>query len=84
MGGSIEATLLQYGLAGVVIIGLTFAVSYLWRDNKALQDKIYALQEARRQDAQDNLDKVAEPLQVSGEAMQMFMGKIAESRSKRK
>lgn len=79
-----EAALLQYGALGIMVLGLGWGYLDLRKENKELHERIYALQDARRQDAQDNLDKVAEPLQVSGEAMQMFMGKIAESKGKRK
>lgn len=34
-----EATLLQYGLAGVVIIGLSRAVYVQWKQNTELQEK---------------------------------------------
>lgn len=34
-----EATLLQYGLAGVVIIGLSAAVRVQYKQNNDLQDK---------------------------------------------
>ena len=75
---------MQYGALGIMVLGLGWGYLDLRKENKELHERIYALQDARRQDAQDNLDKVAEPLQVSGEAMQMFMGKIAESKGKRK
>lgn len=80
MSGGVEAVLLQYGIAGVVIIGLTVAVLKLYSDNVKLQERIYALQEARRQDAVDTIDKVAEPLAISGQAMQLIFDKLATSK----
>jgi hypothetical protein len=35
-----EEVLLQYGVAGVAIIGLTVAVKVLYSDNKCLRDKM--------------------------------------------
>lgn len=81
MGGA-ESVLLQYGLAGVMIIGLTATVIKLWAENQKLQDKIYALQEARIRDYSDNVDKIAEPLAVIGRVNKMLVDKIADSKAK--
>lgn len=77
---SVESVLLQYGLAGVMIIGLAATVVALWRENRMLHDKIFALQDARRQDAIDTVDKVAEPLAISGQAMKLIFDKLADSK----
>lgn len=80
MTGGVENVLLQYGIAGVAIIGLVYAVAKLYAENTRLHERVYALQDARRQDAVDTIDKVAEPLAISGQAMQLIFDKLADSK----
>lgn len=77
---SATGVLFQYGLAGVVIFGLTVAVVKLYGDNIKLQGKIDAEKDARRVDAKETLDKVAEPLKSISQTTGYILDKLVISK----
>jgi len=74
--------LFQYGLAGVVIFGLSLAVVALYRDNKALQAKIDLEKDGRRADATETLDKVTEPLKAISQTVTFINDKLVISKQR--
>jgi hypothetical protein len=62
MDSSAPGVLLQYGVAGVAILAEAVVIIRLYTDNKQLQKDKDALQEARRLDAVEALNKVEAPL----------------------
>lgn len=54
--------LFQHGVAGVVILGLTWAVRVLYVENQRLNNVIIDITEARRKDAVEVVDKIVQPL----------------------
>lgn len=80
MEGSTYLTLTQYGIAGVVLIAAWFVIRQLYKDNKRLQSKIDAIQDARRQDAKDTTDKITLPLQSISQSIQLIADKIKASK----
>lgn len=70
------SVLFQYGLAGVVILGLTYAVVKLYTDNQSLHKQLSELQDARRLDAKETNDKVTEPLKTISQSVKMMADKI--------
>jgi hypothetical protein len=68
--------LFQYGLAGVVIFGLSIAVVYLYKENQRLHAEKDALQELRRADAQETTSKVTEPLQSLSQTTRLILDKL--------
>jgi hypothetical protein len=77
---SATGVLFQYGLAGVVIFGLTIAVIKLYGDNIKLQGKIDDEKDARRIDARETLDKVAEPLRSISQTTEYILDKLVISK----
>jgi len=75
-----DDVLLQYGIAGVAIIGLSVTVITLYRVNQSLYEKINLLQEARRGDAQDTVDKVTAPLNSISQTMNLIYDKLVISK----
>jgi hypothetical protein len=76
------SVLFQYGLAGVVIFGLSWVCWALYRENQKLHEKIYALQESRREDAKETIDKVTQPLSGISQTINLLYDKIVVSKQK--
>lgn len=76
MTSEASITLFQYGLAGVVIFGLTVAVIYLYKDNQRLHQDKYDLQESRRLDAVETRDKVVAPVELMGRNVGLLVDKM--------
>lgn len=55
----VSPILFQYGLAGVVILFMAFAIKVLYADGKAKDVKIDMLQEALRTDAKESTEKIS-------------------------
>lgn len=72
--------LFQYGLAGVVILGLALVVRQLYNDNQKLHGIIQELQESRRQDAQETVEKVTQPLSGISQTLQLIYDKLQISK----
>lgn len=70
------------GLAGLVITTLAMVVKRQYNDNKALQEKFDALQEARRLDAKETTDKVTQPLQSISQTMNLIYDKLSDSKKR--
>lgn len=83
MDGSATTVLFQYGLAGVVIFGLTIAVVYLYKENQRLHSEKDALQELRRVDAKDTSDKVTEPLQSLSQTTRLILDKLLVAKDRK-
>jgi hypothetical protein len=75
-----ENILLQYGVAGVCILGLAAAVVVLYKANQKLYEKISLLQDARRGDAQETIDKVTVPLNSISQTMNLIYDKLVVSK----
>lgn len=73
MPDTITAYFYNQGILGIIILVLGFVVGYLFRDGrqreKASNEEIKALQEARIQDLKQTKDAVIEPLQAMQQAI---------------
>lgn len=75
--------LLQYGVAGIALIAQSYVVSRLYNDNKALQAKIEAVQDAHREDVVSYGTKAIEAMQSFSQTTQLIESKILLSKGKR-
>lgn len=80
MEAGAATVLFQYGLAGVVILGLTIVVRQLYADNQRLHGIIQQLQENRRIDAQETVEKVTQPLGGISQTLALIYDKIVVSK----
>ena len=71
-----STVLFQYGIAGVAILAEAFAILRLYGDNRQLQKDKDALQEARRLDAKETLEKVEAPLSALAQNTQFIADKL--------
>ncbi len=74
--------LLQYGLAGVVILAQAAVIRYLWLELKAAHLREIAQVEARRADAKEFNDHFEQPLQAIAQSQQFIADKLTNSRRK--
>jgi hypothetical protein len=81
MEGS-TAVLLQYGIAGVAIIGETVAIIVLWKYVQYLIGMLSAEKDARREDAKETLEKVTEPLSAISQSTKFIADKLISSKRK--
>lgn len=72
----VSGVLLQQGLSGVVILVEGFVIMRLYNDGKKLQDKFDALQDARRVDAVEAIDKVTQPLSGISQTLGLVYDKL--------
>ena len=72
--------LFQYGLAGVVILGLSVTVRSLYQDNQRLHGIIAQLQETRRTDAVETVNKVTQPLSGISQTLGLIYDKLVSSK----
>lgn len=70
----------QYGLAGVVITALTTGLIFLYKDNKALQEKLQASQQARVDDQKEYKKDIAVPLEIQGKVMDLIYRKLYDAK----
>ena len=75
-----ESVLLQQGLAGIVIMGLSATVIKLNKDNKLLYDKINELQEKRLHDAIEYLAKYTEVMGNFSQTKDILLYKLEKSK----
>ncbi|HJQ08006.1 MAG TPA: hypothetical protein VJ836_00830 [Candidatus Saccharimonadales bacterium] len=68
--------LFQYGLAGVVILGQTVAIRFLYNENKLLNKEVNAQVDARRLDARETLEKVEGPLSSLAQSTKFIADKL--------
>lgn len=68
--------LLQYGLAGVVMLVEGMVIRYLYLELKSSQERERALQDARRVDAKETLEKVEEPLSSIAQSTKFIADKL--------
>ena len=68
--------ILQYGLAGVVILAESAVIINLWKKVQALYDALAASQEARRVDALQTSEKTTQLANNVTQAMTLFGNKI--------
>jgi hypothetical protein len=78
--GDFSSVLLQYGIAGVAIIAEAFVIMRLYGDNQRLQKEKDDLQEARRMDAKETVDKVTMPLGSISQTIGLLYDKIKSSK----
>lgn len=69
-----------YGLSGLVISTLVFVVRRQYFDNRALQAKYDALQEARRLDAVEVTNKVVPVMSTFSETANLLYTKLRASK----
>lgn len=81
--GDSATVLLQYGIAGVAIIAEAYVIRLLYADNKALQKRIDDLQEARRVDAKESLDKFEAPLKALASNSEYIADKLEIAKPRR-
>lgn len=79
MDGS-TTVLLQYGIAGVVIIGETIAIMTLWKYAQNLITLLGLEKDARRQDAKETIDKIEQPLKSLAQSQQFIADKLMGSK----
>ena len=65
-----------FGLLTLIILTLAGVVTRLYADNKTLQSRFDALQETRRQDAAEMVDKVIIPLSSLSQTMPLILDKL--------
>lgn len=75
---------LQLGFAGVAVVAEALVIIKLYNDNKSLQSQKDALQEARRLDAKEGLDKVSAPLSSISQTISLIYDKLQTSNRRRK
>lgn len=69
-----------FGLLTFIILSLAAVVTRQYHDNKGLQEKFDQLQNARLQDAKDNLDKFGQPLASISQTMNLIYSKLEDSK----
>lgn len=70
----------SYGLAGVVMFALSSVIVVLYRDNKALQEKLRESQQARVLDQKEYKNDIAVPLKIQGEVMDLIYRKLYDAK----
>ncbi len=73
---SSTGVLLQYGIAGVVIIGETVAIVSLWKYVQHLIALLGAEKDAHRQSTQETMEKVTEPLSAIAASQKFIADKL--------
>jgi len=72
--------LLQYGIAGVAIIGEAVAIIILWKYVQSLIVLLGAEKDARRQDAKETIDKIEQPLKSLATSQEFMADKMTSGR----
>lgn len=72
----VSVVLFQYGLAGVALLAMAWVVVRLYNENQRLHQQIYDLQETRRIDAKETVDKVTQPLDGISKTVGLLYDKI--------
>jgi hypothetical protein len=70
----------SYGLAGLVMASLSTVIIVLYRDNKALQEKLRDSQQARVDDQKEYKSDIAVPLKIQGEIMDLIYRKLYDAK----
>jgi hypothetical protein len=70
----------NYGLAGFVIVALAGVVVVLYRDNKALQEKLRDSQQARVDDQKEFKTDIANTLEVQGKVQDLIYRKLYDAK----
>lgn len=70
----------DYGLPGLIILALSTVCVVLYRDNKGLQEKLLAAQQARVDDAKEVGEKIVVPLDGLGKTMNLVYNKLYEAK----
>lgn len=69
-------TVLQYGFVGVAVLVEGIVIRYLYTELQRSQDRERALQEARRVDARETLEKVEAPLSSIAQSTKFIADKL--------
>lgn len=77
---SSTGVLLQYGIAGVAIIGEAIAIMILWKYVQSLITLLGLEKDARIQDAKDTIDKIEQPLKSLAQSQQLMADKFTAGR----
>lgn len=80
MDANSGVVLFQYGLAGVVIIGLALTVRFLYQENVRLNKELNSQVEARRMDAIEARDKIMTPLESLAQTTKFIYEKLSTSK----
>jgi hypothetical protein len=80
MDASTIKQLLDLGLSGIIIIGLVYGLTALWRDNKEKQKKLDEVQEARVNDSKEREETVVVALQTVTQSLDSFGNDIKSVR----
>ncbi len=88
---SVAKTLLEYGLSGIVIMGLCVVIYFQRKDLSEQRDELKALYEARRQDSlagqsvvRDNTEAILKIKDAQERATREIIGEIRDGRYVRK
>lgn len=79
MDGSV-GVLLQYGVAGVAILGEAIAIVVLWKNVQYLTNLLGAEKDARRADVKETLEKVTEPLSAISQSTKFIADKLIDTK----
>lgn len=77
---TLTGVLLQWGIGGVAIIAEAGVILRLYADNKQLQKDKDALQESRRLDAKDTVEKIEGPLTALAQNTKFIADKLVTAK----
>lgn len=77
------ALLSQYGLPGIIIFALGCVVVILYKENRALIQKLFDVQESRRQEALETQKEITQTMQTFSQASTMLIDKIQVARGEK-
>lgn len=78
--GDPTAILFQYGVAGVALAACGMVIKQLYSDNKALQLRLDASQEARRVDAVQTNEKIVPVMSDFSKAVLLVYSKLKSAK----
>lgn len=77
------ALLSQYGLPGIIIFALGCVVVILYKENKALIQKLFDVQEQRRLESLETSKELNQTMQTFSQASTMLIDKIQVARGEK-
>mgnify|MGYP003603561169 CR=1 FL=1 len=73
----------QYGLPGIIIFALGCVVVILYKENKALVQKLFDVQEQRRLESLETSKELNQTMQTFSQASTMLIDKIQVARGEK-
>lgn len=72
--------LLSQGVLGIVVLGLSWTVIRLYKDNKSLQKELSDLQSLRVEDAKETAEKIVPTLSSFSQTVNLIYSKLKISK----